>query len=123
MSDAIVEFLARYPNSVARLAMAVRALILRALPDLDEVLDEPGGVIGFGLGPGYSGLVCTIIPSKTGVRLGIVRGAELPDPLGLLEGTGKRHRYVQFSQPADVGRPGIEELLVAARTAASSKRA
>ena len=57
---------------------------------------------------------------QTGLKLGIVRGAELPDPHGLLEGNGKRHQYVQLSQPADLNRVGIKELLRAARKIAEA---
>jgi type II secretory pathway pseudopilin PulG len=74
------------------------------------------------VGSGYSGLVCTIIPSKTGVKLGIVGSARFPDPKGLLEGAGKLHRYVQFTEPAALKRAGIKPLLTAARAAAISQR-
>ncbi len=68
--------------------------------------------------PGYAGLVCTIIPSKTGVKLGVVRGATLPDPHGLLEGNGRKHRYVQIDEAADLRRPGMEDSIKAAVNAA-----
>lgn len=121
-NDAITEFFAGYPPTVSALAASLRTTIRSAIPDASETLDGPGRVVGYAVGSGYAGLVCTIIPSKTGVKLGIVRGAELPDPQGLLEGAGKRHRYVQFNQPSDLDRAGIEEVLEAARTAANPKR-
>lgn len=65
-------------------------------------------------GPGYKGLVCTLILSRIGVKLGVVRGSELPDPKHLLEGSGKVHRYVQLTSPADVKRPGLKTLVAAA---------
>lgn len=122
IKDPIDEFFAGYPPIVSGLATSLRRIIRSAVRDAAETLDEPGRVVGYSVGSGYSGLVCTIIPSKTGVKLGIVRGAELPDPRQLLEGTGKRHRYVQFTQPSDLDRAGIEELLEAARAAANRKR-
>jgi hypothetical protein len=116
--EAFARFFARYPKIVGELAAALRGLIRSAIPNASETLDEPGRVVGYAVGPGYSGLVCTIIPSKSGVKLGIVRGAELPDPQRLLEGTGKRHRYVQFHEHADLQRGGLEQLIEAARDAA-----
>jgi len=53
-------------------------------------------VVGYGYGPGYKGPVCTLILSKTGVKLGLPYAAALSDPDGLLEGTGKVHRFVQL---------------------------
>ena len=111
------QFFAGYPSIVGELAVALRRVIRSAIPNTFETFDEPGRVVGYAVGSGYSGLVCTIIPSKTGVKLGIVRGAELSDPQGLLEGTGKRHRYVQFHTLSDLDRGGVEELLKAARAA------
>lgn len=119
--DAITEFFAGYPPGVAQLAASLRDLIRSTIPDASETLDIPGRVVGYGVGPGYSGLVCTIIPSKTGVKLGIARGAGMADPKGLLEGTGKRHRFVQFTGKKDLDRSGIRELLEQARTAAISQ--
>ena len=90
--DPVVEFLAAYPQSVADLAARLRAAIRGAIPDAAETVDASGGVVGYGMGPGYAGLVCTIFPSKGGVKLGVVGGATVPDPHGLLEGAGKTHR-------------------------------
>jgi hypothetical protein len=68
-------------------------------------------IIGYGLGPGYKGSVCAIIPSKKGVKLGIMKGAELPDPDGLLEGSGKVHRYVVIRSVQDFQNPALRALL------------
>jgi hypothetical protein len=45
------------------------------------------------------------------VKLGLIGGASLPDPSGLLEGTGKVHRYVVVTSRADLRRPEIKALL------------
>jgi hypothetical protein len=50
------------------------------------------------------------MPSKVGVELGVVRGAELPDPSRLLEGNGKVHRYIRFREKADHDGTGVEPL-------------
>jgi hypothetical protein len=47
-------------------------------------------------------MVCTLILSKSGVKLGLVGGAALSDPYGLLAGTGKVHRHVQLRAPEDL---------------------
>jgi hypothetical protein len=49
--------------------------------------------------------------SQKGVKLGINKGAELPDPEGLLEGSGKVHKYVQLRRAADLEQAGLRELL------------
>ena len=112
--DAVTEFFDEYPAVVPDLARRLRELIRSTLPDAREELDRPGRVIGYSYGPGYAGLVCTIILSKKAVKLGVVGSASMTDPANLLEGAGKRHRYVAFAQASDFERPGIRDLLRAA---------
>jgi hypothetical protein len=112
--DAIAAFFDQYPAAVSLRAHRLRDCVRAALPDAREELDRPGRVVGYGYDSGYSGLVCTLILSKTGVKLGIVGGAHLPDAAGLLAGAGKQHRHIAFTQPSDFKRPGIRELLQSA---------
>jgi hypothetical protein len=111
------QLLGRYPADVRALAIGARKFILESLPKAEETVDASAGVVGYGYGPGYKGLIGTLILSKTGVKLGLAHGASLPDPGGLLEGSGKVHRYVQLRIASDVRRPGVARLLRAARAA------
>jgi hypothetical protein len=104
-------FIADYPSDVRVLIGAARKFVAEAFPGSTETLDESGRLIGYSYGPGYKGLVCTMILSRAGVKLGVVRGSELPDPNGLLEGAGKVHRHVALKSPADLKRPGLKRLL------------
>jgi hypothetical protein len=110
---AVDTLVARYPPAVQAVAAGARRLIRRLLPRVDETADASGGLIGYGYGPGYKGSVCTLILGKSGVKVGLVRGAELDDPLGLLAGAGKVHRHIQLKTPADLERPGVSELIAA----------
>jgi hypothetical protein len=120
--DPVTEFFDEYPGVVPNLARRLRELIRSILPDAREELDRPGRVIGYSYGPGYAGLVCTIILSKTSVKLGVVGSAQMADPANLLEGAGKRHRYVAFTQASDFGRPGIRDLLQASAKGRASQQ-
>jgi hypothetical protein len=51
------------------------------------------------------------------VKLGIVRGTDLPDPKRLMAGAGKVHRHVQLYSADDTKKPGLRQLLKAALTA------
>lgn len=51
------------------------------------------------------------------VNLGLADGAHLPDPAGLMQGSGKRHRFVRIATPADLERDGLQDLLKAASAA------
>ena len=113
----IETFLDNYPPEVREIALEARKILDRALPGAKETLDESARVIGYGYGPGYKGVVCTLILSRTGVKLGIARGSELPDPKQLMGGSGKVHRHVQLQTIADLKRPGLMSLLKTALAA------
>jgi hypothetical protein len=110
-SSQVDDFLAHYPERVKETAHAARDLLQSVLPDATESVDESAKVIGYGYGTGYKGLICTLIMSQSGVKLGIVRGAELRDPRHLMTGAGKIHRHVQVHGVADLKRPGLKQLL------------
>jgi hypothetical protein len=110
-------FLGAYPDDVHELADAARKALGKALPGAAEAVDRPAKMLRYSFGPGYKGLVCTLFMSKTGVKLGIFRGAELSDPAGLMQGAGKVHRHVQLRTAADLERPELTRLLAAALAA------
>jgi len=118
-SQAVEAFLAGYSPEVRSLALQARTLVLGVMPDAVEQVDVPGKLLGYGRAATYAGTVCVIMPLKAGVNLGFARGAELPDPEGLLTGTGKRARHVRLSTAADVKRPALRALLEAAAVAGS----
>ncbi|HTR27275.1 MAG TPA: DUF1801 domain-containing protein [Terriglobales bacterium] len=52
--------------------------------------------------------------NKEHVTFAFMRGAALPDPKKLLEGTAKGARHVKLRTVADVKKPGVKKLIVAA---------
>ncbi|HEY6926798.1 MAG TPA: DUF1801 domain-containing protein [Steroidobacteraceae bacterium] len=119
----VQELLATLEPEVRSLALAVRKLVRAVLPRVQEITDAGTRVIGYGYGPGYRDMVATILLSRAGVKLGLVRGAELPDPRHLLEGRGKVHRHIAFTELQQVSRPGVKALLKAAYAAWLERRA
>jgi hypothetical protein len=84
------------------------------MPAAIEQLDTSAHLIGYGLDHTYKGIICGITLHKAHINLMFARGTELPDPEGLLVGTGKRARHVTIQQEADLDGPGVRTLLVAA---------
>jgi len=58
--------------------------------------------------------VCWIISYRDHVDFGFFRGTELPDPKGILEGTGKGLRHVKIYRRDDIPERPLRPLLVAA---------
>jgi hypothetical protein len=107
------QVLAPFSDSIKRLARHTRTRVRELLPDASEHVDASGPYIGYGYTTGYKGQVCTILVSKSEVKLGLVGGASLADPDGLLEGSGKVHRYVRIQSEADLRRSGVAQLVMA----------
>jgi hypothetical protein len=112
MADELEQLLSIQQPAVAALARDLCARILERYPE--AVVSVEGGDVGFGSGAGFKGLVFVVSPHATHVTLGIVGGAELPDPAGLMEGRGKVHRHVKIRRPADLERPKLDALMTAA---------
>lgn len=104
-------FLSNYDESVNSLALKLRQVLLSTLPDIIEQVDIPAKMIAYCYGQKYIDLICVIIPSKKGLKLGFNRGTELHDPLNLLEGNGKISRYVPIKSEEQIDSAGIKELL------------
>lgn len=113
----LAELLAAYPHDIQTLARQTRGFVLELLPGALETVDGSGPFIGYGYGPGYNGLICTINVSKTGVKLALAGGASLEDPDGLLEGAGRVHRHIVIEAADDLRRPGVKRLVRAAHAA------
>lgn len=101
----------KYTASIAALGYATRAFVLSQLQDVTEEVDVSANMLGYGYGPGYKHMVCTIIASKTMMKIGLYKGTELPDPTGLLKGTGKVHKYIGIKTTADLQNPAVAALL------------
>ena len=120
-SHDVEQLLDALPSTTRLLALGLRELVLATLPDAREIADPKARLIGYGYGTGYKDMVATIILSKAGVKLGLLNGATLDDPSGLLDGAGKVHRHIAFSEPGHVSRPGVKSLLQACLTAWRSR--
>lgn len=100
---------------VAEIARDLRALILQVHPTAVEVVRLGDRAASFGVGPKKMTEAHTyIMPQRRHVNLGFYRGATLPDPERLLEGTGRAMRHVKIGRPAEVRRPALRRLIEAA---------
>ncbi len=110
MSSSLAIFLGGYPHPVRELFLEIQALLERELPNSRQELDIPSKMLAFSYGPGYKGMICVLLPSQKGVKLSFSKGAELSNKYALLEGTGKKTRYVEISH-ALLKKPEILEII------------
>ncbi|HTS89912.1 MAG TPA: DUF1801 domain-containing protein [Gemmatimonadales bacterium] len=120
---AVARLFGTLPPDTALLAERARALLVRALPKAIETVDTKGRLLGYSYGPGYKGVVATLLLSKQGAKIGLAHAAGLPDPENLLAGAGRVHRHIAFARPDDFQRPGIKRLIAATLAAWKSRSA
>lgn len=112
----LLAFLAPYADAVVELALALRARVLESLPNMHEVVWDATNAVTVGYSPTtrwQDGLCHTPVYSRH-VNLGFNDGAGLPDPLGILAGTGARVRHVKMRTVEDVAAAWVPEYLSAA---------
>jgi hypothetical protein len=103
---------------VRDLYLDLHALVRETLPDVDYSIDLKDGMMGYGMNQyGADGWGIAGMGAHTNwVTLAFMRGAELPDPDGLLEGTGKKIRHVKVRSTEELAerRDAISDLIRAA---------
>ena len=93
--------LSEHPPEQQAIERALRATIRRELPAAVEQVDFGNKLIAFGRSMKMRGLLFAIIAHTSWVNLQLADGADLSDPGGLIEGTGKRIRHVKIRSVAD----------------------
>lgn len=102
-SPQVLDLLADCPPEVTRLALALRELVLAEAPEAEEILYSVyAEVIVFKLSGRKRGAFCNVAAYSRHVNLVFYCGAELPDPHGVLKGSGKKMRHIRFDSPADL---------------------
>lgn len=94
------KLLADKAPDVAATARAVRGAVKAAMPGAVEQIDFGNGLLALGRSRAMRDLLFAIIPHKAHVNLQLADGADLPNPDGSIEGTGKRIRHVKVRSVA-----------------------
>jgi hypothetical protein len=86
---------------VADIARTLRETVLAEFHGAIEWFDPGNGLLAFGAERAMKALQFAIIPHKAHVNLQLADGAELPNPDGRIEGSGKRIRHVKVRSVDD----------------------
>ncbi len=114
--DQVASFLAKYSRDVARVGRAVRSKIRKRLPGAVELVYDNYNALVFAFGPTErpSELILSVALYPRWVSLFFAQGATLPDPEGLLQGSGSRIRHVVLEREGDLDSAPICALVEAA---------
>jgi hypothetical protein len=101
---------------MAKLTKAVLAKLRPRFPGAVEmVYDKKNSlVIGFCPDERASNVINSIAVYSKWINLYFFEGDSLPDPEGLLQGTGTMVRYIRLDSAADLDRPAVKALMAEA---------
>ena len=110
------QLLELFPPEVADLCRNADALIRSSIPVGGSAVSLGWKNVRYGPRAPVknSEIIVVMNPIRDGVNLNFGDYESLPDPDGLLEGTGKGIRHIKIRSEADLKRPGVKALLQAA---------
>jgi hypothetical protein len=121
----LLEFLYRYDPAIQSLALGLREVIHDEMAPCHEYIFEMRSKVVLLYGATERVIadgICNIGVFARHVTLGFPRGADLDDPAGVLQGTGKGMRHLTVRQLSDLDQPEVRRFLRKARKHAGLKR-
>ena len=109
-------FVAKFDPKTQALIRSVRRALRRRLPTANELVWDNYNffVIGYSATERPSDSVVSLAAASNGVGLSFYRGSSLPDPHGILLGSGAQNRFVRLPSASVLARPEVEALIEAA---------
>jgi hypothetical protein len=109
----LAAFIAKFTPELAALAGRVLAKMRKRLPGAVEMVYDNtyALVIGFSPAERPSEAIFSIALYPRWINLFFLDGAVLPDPNGMLAGSGKRVRHIRLLDEKMLDAPGVKELM------------
>jgi hypothetical protein len=106
-------FLAKFTPDMAKLIGAARAKMRKRMPRALELVYDNYNffVIGYGPNETAGDAVFSLAAQAKGLSLFFLQGAGLPDPHGILRGSGKVARSIHLENAAALDRPEVLALI------------
>lgn len=103
--------LAEHEPAVAEAARAVQRVLTESLPNAATQFDAGDGLLAIGTSTKMRDFLFALIPHRAYVNLQLVDGVDLPDPTGIVEGTGKRIRHVKVRSAEAASSPAVRAII------------
>lgn len=113
---AVAQFLARYTPDIAAQLQSARVHLASHFPRGFELVYDNYNALVFGFGPSEraSDAIISVAGYPKWVTLFFLKGATLPDPESLLQGTGSQVRSMRLQPPSVLHAPDVQRLIHAA---------
>jgi hypothetical protein len=112
----LAAFIGKFDPKVAKLIRSCRAELRKLLPTAIELVYDNYNffVIGYAATERASDAILSIAAAANGVGLAFLHGASLPDPRGILLGSGKQTRFIRLPTVEALRSPEVLALIRAA---------
>jgi hypothetical protein len=106
-------FIAKFTPEMAKLIRAARAKMRKRLPRALELVYDNYNffVIGYGPNEKAGDAIFSLAAQAKGLSLCFLQGAGLPDPHGILRGSGNVVRNIRLENAAALDRPEVRALI------------
>ena len=123
MSAELNRIIAKQPPEMAKLVKALLPKLRHLLPGAVELVYDKrrGMVVGFSPDERASNVINSIGVYSKWINLYFFEGDTLPDPEGLLQGTGNIVRSIRITSAEDLDRPAVKALMAEALKRARPK--
>jgi hypothetical protein len=114
--DQLAGCIEKFTPEMAKAIRAVRAALRKRLPAANELVYDNYNffVIGYSSTLRPSNCFAQLVADAHGIRLAFYYGSRLPDPAGILLGSGKQNRFIRLASARDLSKPEVEALIRAA---------
>lgn len=109
-------FIDKFSPEMAASIRSTRAALRKRVPTANELVYDNYNffVIGYSSTLRPSDSFITLVADGHGVRLAFYWGSTLPDPTGILQGSGNQNRFIPLDSARDLTKPNVEALIRAA---------
>jgi hypothetical protein len=109
-------FIDKFSPEMAKFIRSVRAALRKRVPTANELVYDNYNffVIGYSSTLRPSDSLIMLVADGHVVRLAFYYGSSLPDPSGILQGSGNQNRFIMLARARDLSKPAVEALIRAA---------
>jgi len=109
----LTQFIDKFDDDIAARIRSARSALRKKMPAaIEQIYDNYNFLaIGFCTTEKTSDCIVSLAASAKGVALSFYRGADLPDPKGILLGSGAQNRFVRLEDARTLARKDVGDLL------------
>lgn len=106
----------KFSPEMAKAIRAVRAAMRNKVPTANELVYDNYNFFVIGYSPTLrpSDSFVSLVADGHGVRIAFYWGSKLPDPEGILMGSGSQNRFIRLESARDLSKPDVDTLIRAA---------